>query len=76
MSNNIPSTSVGNVLVASLKKNWGHAFAVPVAVTVPRGAVRGCGGFRRRERVGGFAKGIPLKDSTEVPVEPIMVAAG
>ncbi len=43
---------------------------------VPRGAVRDWGGFRRRVPVGGFAKGIPLKDSTELPVEPMMVPAG
>jgi len=38
--------------------------------------VRDWGGFSRRVPVGGFANGIPLKDSTLVPTEPMMVAAG
>jgi hypothetical protein len=45
-------------------------------VTVPRGAVRDLGGLRRRDPVGGCANGIPLKDSTEDPVDPMMVASG
>ena len=40
------------------------------------GAVRDWGGFRRRDPVGGCANGIPLKDSTLVPTEPMIVAAG
>lgn len=48
---------------------------MPVAVTVPR-EVSACGGFRRREPVGGWANGIPLNLSTEPEVEPMMVAAG
>lgn len=38
--------------------------------------MRDWGGFRRRDPVGGCANGIPLKDSTLVPAEPMMVAAG
>ena len=49
---------------------------VPVAVTVPRAAVKDLGGLRRSDPVGGCAKGMPLKVSIEDPVEPTIVAAG
>jgi len=40
---------------------------------VPKPVARGCGGFKRRELVGGCANGIPLKLSTPAKDVPITV---
>jgi hypothetical protein len=49
---------------------------VPVAITVPRAEVSGCGGLSRSDHVGGCANGTALKVSTPEVEEPITVAAG
>jgi len=72
----MPRTSEGKELVALVKNICGQAVARRTLVTVPIGSVNGCGGLSRRVPVGGWAKGMPLKVSTVVPSEPIIVPAG
>jgi hypothetical protein len=76
VSKSLPRTSEGKELVALVKNICGQAVARRTLVTVPIGSVNGCGGLSRRVPVGGSAKGMPLKVSTVVPTEPIIVLTG
>ena len=69
----VPITSEGMSDVSTWKKSCGQDLGVPVAVSVPKELVRGCGGFNRRSPIGGVAKGMPLKESTPSSVEPMTV---
>ena len=56
--------------------NWGHAPAGPVPSKVPIDSVRRLGGLNRSLPMGGWAKGMPPKDSTLFLTFPRTVASG
>jgi hypothetical protein len=62
--------SVGSELVLVNVRNCGHARGIPVAWIVPRLEAIGCGGFNRNPPTGGWACGIPLKESIPSKLEP------
>jgi hypothetical protein len=68
------TTSKGRELELVDVRNCGHDRGFPVAITVPKLDVIGCGGFRRRGPTGGCAYGIPLKESIPAKLDPTTVA--
>ena len=59
--------------MSTCDRNCGHAVGTPVAVTVPIEVVIGCGGFNRSTPIGGWAYGMPLKESMLSNVDPTTV---
>jgi hypothetical protein len=68
------TTSKGRELELVDVRNCGHDRGFPVAITVPKLDVIGCGGCRRRGPTGGCAYGIPLKESIPAKLDPTTVA--
>lgn len=55
-------------------RNCGHARAFRVPSIVPTLEAMGFGGFNRSDPTGGWAYGMPLKESTPEELEPTTVA--
>src|SRR5215469_18043371 len=68
-----PSTTLGRFDLSIWNLNCGHDMGNACETNVPKPVARGCGGFKRREPVGGCANGIPLKLSTPRKEVPIIV---